>query len=108
MLSIFGPDSHLSSQAAETRAGADQGANIMLAGVVTQMVVMVLYSILLAETVWRFMSKRPVKPFRFRKTREIQPVPEGSLSPQTVRKAKTLVAAMVFSTVLIFVRSIYR
>lgn len=69
---------------------------------------MICYSILLAETVWRFLAKRPVKPFRFRKTREIVPVEEGELSPDAVRKAKILIAAMVFSTTLIFIRSIYR
>jgi hypothetical protein len=80
----------------------------MVAGVIIQMVVMILYSILLAETVTRFISKRPVKPFRFRKTREMVPVPDGTVSPQAIRKAKILIGAMVFSTILIFIRSIYR
>lgn len=72
------------------------------------MFVMILYSILLAETVTRFLTKRPVAPFRFRKTRELVPVPEGTVAPEAVRKAKILIGAMVFSTILIFIRSIYR
>lgn len=72
------------------------------------MVVMVLYSLLLAETVYRFLAKRPVKPFRFRKTQEVVTVSEGSISPRDVKNGKILIAAMVFSTTVIFVRSIYR
>ena len=80
----------------------------MVGGVICQMVVMVLYSLLLAETVYRFLTKRPVKPFRFRKTQEIVPVSEESLSAQDVKNGKILITAMVFSTIVIFVRSIYR
>lgn len=100
--------SSLRTQGAATSEDADVGARIMVGGVIVQMAVMVLYSILLAEIVYRFLAKRPVKPFRFRKTQPPSHINDSDLAPGSIRKGKILIAAMVFSTVLIFIRSVYR
>ena len=92
----------------ETEADARMGANIMLGGVCAQMFVTVLYCLLLAETLVRYFRNKPVAPFRFRRTKPQNDVPRGTVDADTERKAKMLVGAMVFSTTLIFVRSIYR
>lgn len=80
----------------------------MVGGVCFQMLVMILYSILLVEFVYRYTTKKPVTQFRFRKTKPIQAVPDGSLNAPEIKRADRLIAAMVFSTLLIFIRSIYR
>ena len=79
----------------------------MVGGVCFQMLVMILYSVLLVF-VYRYTTKKPVNQFRFRKTKPIQAVPEGSLNAEEIKRADRLIGAMVFSTLLIFIRSIYR
>jgi len=96
------------ASAAETLQGANDGAHVMVAGVIIQMVIMVAYSLLLAEFVYRFFADKPVKPFRIWKTKPAMAVPKGVVGPADVRKARILIIAMVFSTILIFIRSIYR
>lgn len=72
------------------------------------MLVMILFSILLVEFVLRYTLKKPVKQFRLRKTKPIQAVPDGSLNEAEIKRADALIGAMVFSTLMIFIRSIYR
>lgn len=96
------------ASAAETLQGANDGAHVMVAGVLVQMVVMVAYCVLLAEFVVRYFLDKPVKPFRIWKTKPAMAVPRGVVSQADAKKAKILIGAMVFSTLLIFIRSIYR
>jgi len=97
------------ASAAPDLDGANRGAKIMVAGVIIQMVVMIAYSAILLEFVVRYLSQRPVgRQFRLRRTKENAFVAPGSVEPADERKLKVLIAAMVFSTLLIFVRSIYR
>lgn len=57
----------------------------------------------------RYLSQRPVKrQLRLRRTREDAFVPPGSVGTDIEKKLKVLIGAMVFSTVCIFVRSVYR
>lgn len=96
------------ASAAETLKEANDGAHVMVAGVIVQMVIMIAYSILLTEFLVRYFLDKPVKPFRIWKTKPAMAVPKGVVSASDVKKSKTMIGAMVFSTVLIFVRSIYR
>lgn len=96
------------ASAADTLQGANEGARVMYIGVLVQAAVMVLYCLVLAEFVVRFHLDRPVKPFRVWKTQPAAAVPRGTVPQEIIRKAKIFVGAMVFSTVLIFIRSIYR
>ena len=96
------------ASAAKTDAKASTGANIMVGGIAVQLVVMSLYTVLLSEFVWSLLADRPVKQFRFRKTKEPVVIPANAISPEVLRKAKIMIGAMVFSTFLIFIRSVYR
>lgn len=96
------------ASAADTLKGANDGAHVMVAGVICQMVVMIAYSALLAEFVVRYFLDRPVKPFRVWKTKPAMAVPKGVVPASDVKKSEILIGAMVFSTILIFIRSIYR
>lgn len=96
------------ASAANTLNGANNGAKIMVAGVIIQMFVMILYTLLLFSFVYRYFHRKPAKQFRLRRTQPFMEVPAGSVAPEVERKAKILLAAMLFSTLLIFIRSIYR
>lgn len=93
---------------ATTLEAANNGAKIMVAGVISQMTFMVFYTILLFTFVYCYLRRKPVKQFRFRQTQPFTEVPTGRVPPIVEHKAKILLAAMLFSTTLIFVRSIYR
>lgn len=69
---------------------------------------MVAYSILLAEFVFRYYKDKPVKPFRVWKTKPAMAVPRGVVPAGDIKRSEVLIGAMIFSTLLIFVRSIYR
>jgi hypothetical protein len=79
-----------------------------LASLIVQMVIMLAYSLLLIEFVVRYFWDKPVKPFRIWKTKPAMAVPKGVVAERDVKKAKIMIGAMVFSTLLIFIRSIYR
>lgn len=84
----------------------------MVAGVIIQMVIMVLYSIIFVEFVVRYLWNAPVKrQFAFRRSRNNHGVPfvaKGSQPREDVRKTQILLGAMTFSTVMIFIRSVFR
>jgi len=69
---------------------------------------MILYSIILAEFVIRYYKRAPVAPFRLRPTQQVVPVPAGSIPFAAENKARKLIAAMITSTILIFIRSVFR
>jgi H+/gluconate symporter-like permease len=81
----------------------DMGSNVMVAGVILQMIVMVLYSILLVDFVIHYMNDRPV---RNRRTAYQAKDVKAILPQEEVKKARILLMAMVVSTILIFIRSV--
>ena len=97
---------------AQTDEAAEKGAQIMIAGVIVQMVIMVLYSLVFAEFGFRYLKNAPVqRQLGFRRKGSIRSVPfneKGSRPRAAIRRCEILLAAMVFSTLLIFVRSVYR
>ncbi|KAJ7084556.1 RTA1-like protein [Mycena belliarum] len=82
------------ASSADTLSGANMGANIILAGIVLQFVAIIVYSVLLADFLRRFIKDRPLR----------VPAERGTLD----RKLRTLVQAIAFSTLMLFARSIYR
>ncbi|KAJ7493860.1 RTA1-like protein [Mycena latifolia] len=80
---------------ADTLSGANLGANIMLAGIVFQFVAIIAYSSLAADFLRRYRKDLPVR---------AAPSERGHLDS----KLKTLIAAVAFSTLVLFIRSIYR
>ncbi|KAL7412248.1 RTA1 like protein-domain-containing protein [Mrakia frigida] len=98
--------------------GANQGARIMVGGVIVQMVVMVGFSALFVEFVWRYLIDRPVDqvhPFAWsRKAREVVAVDKTfavrtfTISTTNEKRARLMLGALAGATFMIFIRSIYR
>ncbi|KAJ6624747.1 RTA1-like protein, partial [Mycena sp. CBHHK59/15] len=71
------------------------GAHVMLGGIVFQFVAIVVYTLLSAQYLWRYTKNRPV-----RSTSSIRATMDKNL--------KIMICALVFSTIVLFIRSIYR
>ncbi|KAJ7503850.1 RTA1-like protein [Mycena galericulata] len=84
------------ASSANTPSGSSLGAHIMLAGIVFQFVAIIAYSTLAAEFLRRYSKDLPA-----RATGRNE---RGQLDP----KLKTMIAALAFSTLVLFIRSIYR
>lgn len=69
---------------------------------------MVVYTLLLFDFVVAYLRKSPVKQLRLRKTQAIASIPAGSLDYHVEHKARLLILALGMSTLLVFIRSIYR
>ncbi|KAF7342311.1 hypothetical protein MVEN_01819500 [Mycena venus] len=84
------------ASSANTLSGASLGANIMLAGIVFQFVAIITYSTLAADFLSRYHKDLPVR--------------GGSVADRGTMdtKLKTMIAALAFSTLVLFIRSIYR
>ncbi|KAF4562634.1 hypothetical protein EYR36_004028 [Pleurotus pulmonarius] len=89
--------------AAETNAGAATGANIMLGGIIFQMVAITFYAILAIEFFVRYLRKRPIRS-----------VAKPILGEQEATRGvfdgrlKLMSGALVFSTLCLFIRAVYR
>ena len=83
----------------------EMGANIMVCGIVLQLLVMVLFSLLFADFVIRYTKGRPVRN-KHEGFKQIAGQAHALLPPAEVRKARLLLIALVISTILIFIRSI--
>ncbi|KAJ7099860.1 RTA1-like protein [Mycena crocata] len=83
------------ASSATTLSGANVGANIMLAGIVFQFIAIVTYSSLAGDFLRRYTKDLPLR---------------GSSGDRGLMdsKLKTMVAALAFSTLVLFIRSIYR
>ncbi|KAJ6498214.1 RTA1 like protein-domain-containing protein [Mycena vulgaris] len=83
------------ASSADTLSGANLGAHIMLAGIVFQFVAIITYSALAADFLRRYIKDLPL-----RADPNERGVPDGNL--------KTMIAALMFSTLVLFIRSLYR
>ncbi|KAK0492326.1 RTA1 like protein-domain-containing protein [Armillaria luteobubalina] len=91
--------------------GAKLGSNVMLAGIVFQLVVITFYAILACEFFVRYTHNRPVARLFARKKRNDSLVTLSSPNlPRGVldTKIKMMLFALVFNTLCLFIRSIYR
>ncbi|KAK0185462.1 RTA1-like protein [Armillaria mellea] len=91
--------------------GAKLGSNVMLAGIVFQLVVITFYAILACEFLVRYTHDRPVARLFARKKRSDSLVTLSS--PNTPRgildtKIKIMIFALAFNTLCLFIRAIYR
>ncbi|KAJ7607936.1 RTA1-domain-containing protein [Roridomyces roridus] len=82
---------------ADTLDGANRGANVMLRGIIFQLVVIIVFSALGADFFLHYQHDRPVRQITATSRR-------GVLTP----KLKIMLSALVFSCVTLFIRSIYR
>ncbi|KAJ3510368.1 hypothetical protein NLJ89_g4712 [Agrocybe chaxingu] len=93
---------------AETLDGANQGGRIMLGGIVLQLIVIVVYSIFAIEFMTRYFLRKPI-PSR---------LPEGSVNSGSsqvtlshgilTKRLGLMCIALGFSTLVLFIRAIYR
>lgn len=81
------------------------GSNVMVAGVILQMFIMVLYSIVLVDFVSHYIKDRPVRNKRDG-FNQMDGSGQSNLPHAEIKKARLLLIALVISTVLIFIRSI--
>ncbi|KAJ7238139.1 RTA1-like protein [Mycena haematopus] len=83
------------ASSSDTLSGANLGANIMLAGIVFQFVAIIAYSSLAGDFLRRYHNDSPLR---------------GSSVARGVMdtKLKTMIGALTFSTLVLFIRSIYR
>ncbi|KAI0058666.1 RTA1-domain-containing protein [Artomyces pyxidatus] len=85
------------ASSADTPSGARNGANIMLGGIVFQLVAIVAYATLATEFLIRYIQDRPVYGRLVASRREV-----------TDPRLKLLLLGLSFLTLLIFIRSVYR
>ncbi|KAF8991637.1 RTA1 like protein-domain-containing protein [Cyathus striatus] len=93
---------------ADTSSGAETGAHIMLGGIVFQLAAIIVYALLATEFFLRYIHD---KPFRYQVTPFNSNTEYGK--PTVMRGAMTqrqwlMSGALVFSTVLLFIRAVYR
>ncbi|KAJ7268611.1 RTA1-domain-containing protein [Mycena rebaudengoi] len=84
------------ASSAEDLAGANRGANVMLAGIIFQLVAIIVYSALAGDYFRRYLTDSPART-SVASTR-------GALTP----RLKIMIGALLFSTTVLFIRSIYR
>ncbi|KAJ7732438.1 RTA1 like protein [Mycena metata] len=83
------------ASSADDLAGANVGAHVMLGGIVFQLVVIILFSALMFDFVYRYLRDLPVR--------------VGSTAPGALTlRLKIMLAGVAFSTTTLFIRSVYR
>ncbi|KLO17012.1 RTA1 like protein [Schizopora paradoxa] len=88
------------SEAVENDKNPAKGGNIMLGGIVVQLVAITIYVTLATEVLVRFYTKRPL--------RQPNHSEEGDERPSLDRKVQLMIFGLSFSTICIFIRSVYR
>jgi len=83
--------------AASTLHGANQGANIMLGGIVFQLFVIILFSLCVLEYLIRHAKDAPVRSESTTRARGV-----------ITRKLEVMLGGLAFVTLLLFIRSVYR
>jgi len=98
------------ASSANTRSGAAVGGNIMLGGIVLQLVAMVIYVILAGDFLYHVLVKKPVR------STGAPPLDDEERSGSTEKSAltgltgrvKLMILGLGISTLFLFIRSIYR
>ncbi|KAH6879917.1 RTA1 like protein-domain-containing protein [Coprinopsis sp. MPI-PUGE-AT-0042] len=85
----------------DTHEEAERGGQIMLGGIVFQLIMIVIYCIMATEYCVRYFNDRPVRAFSMKHT-------EFLARGELVHKIKIMLAALALNTVCLFIRSVYR
>lgn len=94
-----------SAASADTPSAANRGGYIMVAGVDIQMAIMLAYTFVFIDFLWRYTRNKPVrKQFGIKRfvTKDASRV--VTITPQEVRKTRWLIGALGVSTVAVFLR----
>lgn len=91
---------------AKTNDAANMGAYIMVAGVDIQMLILLAYSYVFIDFIWRYSRNRPIRrQFGFARFITNKGAAHTvAITPQEARKARWLIAALATSTVAVFIR----
>ncbi|VDB94162.1 unnamed protein product [Peniophora sp. CBMAI 1063] len=85
------------ASSAHTHSGSELGSNIMLAGIIFQLICIVIYTALAAEFLWHYGKDMPFRRAFVHMHRS-----------KTARRLKIMLFGMCIMTVLLFIRSVYR
>ncbi|KAK7064963.1 RTA1 like protein-domain-containing protein [Favolaschia claudopus] len=85
------------ASSADTLEGANKGAKIMLGGIAFQFLVIIVFSAIALDFTQRYLRDKPVR-------RDFDGIQRGAFTP----RLKTMLAALGFSTTVLFIRSVYR
>ncbi|KAJ8522070.1 hypothetical protein ONZ45_g1285 [Pleurotus djamor] len=102
-LVIQGVGGGIAASAADGDGDAVTGGNIMLGGIIFQLVAITLYSICAVEFFMRYLGDRPVRSV----PKPIEGDQEATRGVLDTR-LRLMISALAFSTLLLFIRSIYR
>ncbi|KAG8949405.1 hypothetical protein FRC04_008640 [Tulasnella sp. 424] len=105
------------ASSADDPKGAEKGANIMVAGIIVQMVAITIYCIIQGDYLWRVLTDRPIRP---RSSSSVGSDIEDASNTFTLEKEgasgrarltpniRTMLIGLGIATVFIYIRSIYR
>ncbi|KAK7028858.1 envelope glycoprotein [Paramarasmius palmivorus] len=100
------------ASSANDRAGSLLGSNIMIGGIALQVGMMTTFCILVAEFVYRLVNDKPLrKPTTLEPTLQLSTSSESTIyDPRALfdKRRKILLSALLFTTLLLFIRAIYR
>ena len=85
----------------DTHEEAERGGQIMLGGIVFQLIMIVIYSVMAIEYCIRYFSDRPVHHLGMKQT-------DYMARGELVHKVKIMLAGLALNTVCLFIRAIYR
>ncbi|KAF8990476.1 RTA1 like protein-domain-containing protein [Cyathus striatus] len=90
---------------ADTPSGAVNGAHIMLGGIVFQLVAIVVYALLAMEFFLRYLHDKPVRNIATHFTSSRKPI---EVRGEMTRRLQLMSGALIFSTLSLFIRAVYR
>jgi len=90
------------ASSANTLDGANNGAHIMLGGIVLQLVSLVVYVTCALEFYLRFLKDRPIREI------SISNAEKGKIKRSMDTRMKIMMGALAFSSLCLFIRAVYR
>ncbi|KAH9945094.1 RTA1-domain-containing protein [Epithele typhae] len=93
---------------AESASGSKLGSNIMLAGIVFQLIFLVMFAVLAMEYFWRLWKDVPIRPARLQTTSSDSTQYESSPQGPMEKPLKQLAEAICLMTILLLIRAVYR
>ncbi|KAF9517379.1 hypothetical protein BS47DRAFT_1433792 [Hydnum rufescens UP504] len=106
-LTVQGVGGEMASSTIMNSGNPEKGGHIMLAGIVIQLAALVVYVIFAGSFLFHASgnkSVRPAPPSHSQEEMEMKPEPRSGLTPSV----KTVMYGLAFSTLLLFIRAIYR
>ncbi|KAF9004321.1 RTA1-domain-containing protein [Cyathus striatus] len=110
-LLIQGTGGGMAASASSGNGSATTGSDIILFGIVFQLVMVTVYLIVGAEFFWRYFNRKPIRPDRKLESDErsfLDTQQRPAIRGRMTRDLKLMSIALVVSAVFLYIRSIYR